>query len=111
MFPKKGKTDKCHLIIIKNNAQEVQVGESLIKRNNCEKLLGINIDYKLTFDNHVNNLSKKANNKLRVLVRATPHMNIEEEKLLMHNLIIVSLYGCCIVITIMIKSNIYTRDI
>ena len=46
-----------------------------------EKLLGVNIDYKLTFDNHVNILSKKANNKLRALARATSYMNIEKKKI------------------------------
>ena len=77
----KGKTGKCYFIVCTNNSQEIQVRESLIKRSNCEKLLGVNIDYKLTFDNHVNNLSKKANNKLRALTRATSYMNIEKKKI------------------------------
>ena len=33
--------------------------------------------FELTFDNHVNNLCKKGNNKLSALARATSYMNIE----------------------------------
>ena len=78
----KGNTDKCNLIMSTNNALEIQVGESFIKTSNCGKLLGIKIDYKLTFDNHINNLWKNANKKLRTLTRAMSHMNIEKKKLL-----------------------------
>ena len=77
----KGNTDKCHLIMSTNNAPKIQVGDSLIKTSNCEKLLGIRIDYKLNFDEHVSSLCKKANSKLRALARTTPYMNIEKRKL------------------------------
>ena len=63
-----------------NNTAELEIGDSLIKTSTCEKLLGVKIDYKLTFDNHVANLSKKANNKLRALSRATPYMTMEKKK-------------------------------
>ena len=81
----KGNTDKCHLIMNTNNTPELKVGDSLIKRSTCEKLLGVKIDYKLTFDNHVGNLCKKANNKLRALARATPYMTIEKRKPLVNS--------------------------
>ena len=81
----KGNANKCRLIMSSNNTPGLEIGDSLIKASTCEKLLGITIDCKLTFDNHVANLCKKANNKLRVLARATPHMTIEERKLLMNS--------------------------
>ena len=40
-YQMKENTDICHLIMGTNNAQEIQVGESLIKTCNCEKLLCI----------------------------------------------------------------------
>ena len=46
----KGNIDKCHLIVSSDNPTEIQVGESVIKNTSCEKLLGIKIDNKLTFD-------------------------------------------------------------
>ena len=48
----KGNTDDFHLIM-STNAQEIQVGEFLIKTSNYEKLLYIKIVYKLTFNDHV----------------------------------------------------------
>ena len=81
----KGNTDKCHLIMSINNNPEIQAGDSLIKAGDCEKLLDLKIDYKLNFDNHVNSLCKKANNKLRAQARATPYMNIEKNIVLMNS--------------------------
>ena len=49
----KGNTYKCHLIRSTENAPELQIDDSLIKTSSCEKLLGVKIDYKLTFDEHV----------------------------------------------------------
>ena len=59
----KRNSDKCHLVMSTNNTPELKVVDSLIKTSTCEKLLGVKIDYKLTFDNHVANICKKANNK------------------------------------------------
>ena len=47
-------------------------------------MLEVKIDYKLNFDEHVKTLCSKANNKLRVLVTATPHTNVEKKKILMN---------------------------
>ena len=49
-----------------------------------KKLLEVKIDYKLTFDERNKSLCKKANNKLRLLPRATPYTNIEKRKLLIN---------------------------
>ena len=55
----KGNIGKCHLIMSINNVTELRFGDCSIKNSNCEKLLGVKIDYKLTFDEHVNSLCKK----------------------------------------------------
>ena len=68
----KRNSDKCHLVMSTNNTPELKVVDSLIKTSTCEKLLGVKIDYKLTFDNYVANLCKKANNKLCALAKAIP---------------------------------------
>ena len=62
------------------NVPELQIGDSLIKTSNCEKLLGFKTDYKLTFDEQLK-VCKKANNKLRALTRATLCMNIEKREI------------------------------
>ena len=50
-----------------NKPAKTQIGESLIEVTNCEKLLGVKIDSKLSFDKHIKTICKKANNKLRAL--------------------------------------------
>ena len=50
----------------------------------CEKLLGIKIDSKLHFDDHIQDLCNKANRKLRALARANPYMNLQKRKVLLN---------------------------
>ena len=53
--------------------------------SDCEKILGVKIDYKLNFDEHVKTLCSKANNKLTALARTTPYMSVEKKKILMNS--------------------------
>ena len=57
---------------------EIRVGEFLIKNSTREKLSGVKIDNKIKFDTHGKGPSKKANNKLRALVKATPYMLLKK---------------------------------
>ena len=68
----KGNTDKCHLLLSKDESSEIHIGDSIIESSTCEKLLGIKIDSKLRFDDHIQDLCNKANRKLRALAPATP---------------------------------------
>ena len=73
----KGNTEKCLLIMTTDQSVNFQRGGLLIEGSDCEKLLGVKIEYKLKFDEHVKTLCSKANNKLKALGRATPYMNAE----------------------------------
>ena len=44
---------KCHLVLGTDEPAEMQMGESLIKCANCEKLLSVKIKSRLTFDKHI----------------------------------------------------------
>ena len=59
----KGNTDKCHLLLSKDESSEIHIGDSIIESSTCEKLLGIKIDSKLRFDDHIQDLCNKANRK------------------------------------------------
>ena len=59
----KRNTDKCHSLLSKDESSEVHIGDSIIESSNCEKLLGIKIDSKLLFDDHIQDLCNKANSK------------------------------------------------
>ena len=81
----KGNTNKCHLIVSSDNPTEIQVLESLIKNTTYEKLLGIKIDNKLTFDEHISGLCKKAANMLRALAMVTSYRSLPKKKLLLNS--------------------------
>ena len=81
----KGNTEKCHLIMSTDQSVNFQLGGSLIERSDCEKMLGVKIDYKLNFDEHVKTLCSQANKKLKALARTTPDMSVQKKKILINS--------------------------
>ena len=71
--------DKGHLLVATNNAINIKIGNIDINNSTCEKLLGFKFDYKLTFDNHISELYKKASRKIHALARVTSYMNIAKK--------------------------------
>ena len=63
---------------------QLEVADSYAKNSTSEKLLGVKIDKKLSFGEHVRNILKNANSKLNALARATPYMDIRKRKLLLN---------------------------
>ena len=61
----------------------VNIDNSIIKESDYEKLLGVTFDKKLNFTKHVEDLCKKANQKLHALARLPNHMDPVKLKLLM----------------------------
>ena len=49
----KGNTDKCHLLLSKDESSEIHIGDSIIESSTCEKLLGIKVGSKLLIDDHI----------------------------------------------------------
>ena len=58
------------------------------------KLLGITIDWKLRFNDHVKELCKSANKKAGALMRLRHQLNVEQ-KLLLYNSFLMSQFGYC----------------
>ena len=59
----KGNPDKCYLLVSTNEKPKINIGEFSIENSDCEKVLRVKIDNKLTFDCHVSDMYKKANKK------------------------------------------------
>ena len=61
----KVKEDKSHFLVFRSKDNEVPVSISgtLIQESNEEKLLGVILDRRLNFKNHISNLCKKASQK------------------------------------------------
>ena len=47
------------MILSTNEAAKIHIQKSLIESTNCEKLLGVKIDSKLSFDKHIKTVYKK----------------------------------------------------
>ena len=79
----KDNADKCQLLVTTNSAVSASTEEFVINNSNEEKLLGIKIDNKLSFENYVSALCKKASQKLHALARIVNYMNLINRKFLM----------------------------
>ena len=80
----KGNASKSHLPINSGENVHVNIGTSQIKNINWEKLLGIDIDCKLSFENHINQICSKARPKIKALARIAPFLNKRKRKLLLN---------------------------
>ncbi len=82
--------DKCHLIMFGNKTDDVSLNDGSdveITESEKEKLLGVTFDKKLNFRTHINEVCKKAAQKLHALARLSNYMHFEQLKLLMNSFI------------------------
>ena len=78
--------DKCHLLVLGQRCDDpvtVRIGSADVVNSSEEKLLGVQVDSKLSFDNHVSKLCQKASNKLYALARISPYMDQKKLRTLM----------------------------
>ena len=81
--------DKCHLMIFGDKSTEatVSIGNSRINESDYEKLLGVTFDKKSSFKKHVEDLSKKANQKLHALACLSNYIDPIKSEILMNSFI------------------------
>ena len=73
--------DKGHLLVLGQICDDpvtVRIGSAEVVNSSEEKLLGVQIDSKLSFNNHVSKLCHKASNKLYALARISPYMDLRK---------------------------------
>ena len=78
--------DKCHLLVLGQRCDDpvtVRIGSANVVNSYEEKLLGVQIDSKLSFENHVSKLCQKASNKLYALARISPYTDQRKLRTLM----------------------------
>ena len=91
----KANDDKLHLLVPKYDDDIcMNIGKDIIRGSKVEKLLGVKIDNKLRFDEHVSTLCKKASQKLHALVRVSKYMSSHRLIVLM-KCFIMSQFGYC----------------
>ena len=92
----KANPDKFHLILSERNTEQdfIQIQQFKILNSSCKKLLGITIDNKLSFDEHVTSLCSKASQKLHALIRVARFMTLHQKRTIMRAFIN-SQFGYC----------------
>ena len=73
--------DKCHLLVSTNNTVKIKIGNFDITNSKSEKLLGVKFDHKLSFDDHISKLCKKASRKIHALSRVASYINISKRSI------------------------------
>ena len=75
----KANADKCHMLLSTSNELTVKINEIQIKNSQLEKLLEITIDNNLKFEDHINNICRKASGKISALSRIAPYMDFPKK--------------------------------
>ena len=83
----KSNNDKCHLIVTNNDNVTITIGNASIETSNTIELLGITIDNKLNFNEHISNLLKKGNQKLHALARISKYLDKDKLRIVMKTFI------------------------
>ena len=81
----KSNPDKCNFICSTSKKVSLIVENKEINNSSHERLLGVTIDSKHSFDTHTDNICKKASLKLNALPTITPHLDFEKRKLLINS--------------------------
>ena len=81
----KGNVDKCHFLVNTSQDVSLNVYNYNLKSKDCEKRLGVKLDSKLGFDQHITDLYRRATRKIHTLARVTPFMNLSKQPLLLNS--------------------------
>ena len=79
----KANVDKCYLLVTRDTGVTAKIGEFDVKNSREEKILGVKKDNKLSFENHVSSLCKKASQKFHALARVVNFIDLAKRKSLM----------------------------
>ena len=88
----KANPDKCHLLTSSSDEVNLILNGNLIQASSREKLLGRKTDCNLSFNEHVEDICKKASQKLSALVRISPYRN-ESKRRIFFKLFVLSQLG------------------
>ena len=90
----KANPDKSYLVLSKSDNRIINIESQVIHNSSSRKLLGITIDNKLKFEDHINNLCNKANLKLHALGRIANFMSTHKLKMIMKAFILSQFSYC-----------------
>ena len=80
----KANPDKYHFVYSSNEKLDIVIEDQTISNSNCEKLLGVLLNPKLTFKPHVDTICPKAGLKLNAISRIILYMDFSKRRLLVN---------------------------
>ena len=80
-----------------NTNIEVEIGNEKISSTSSVKLLGVHIDDKLNFNEHINKICKSAGNQLNALIRLKSFLGLKEKEVLVNSFIYSNFNYCPLV--------------
>ena len=80
----KQNTDKCRPLLNSQEPNTLKIGDLHISNSLSEKLLGITFGCKLKFNKHIEDIYRKASQKLSALVRLALYMGATKKRILMN---------------------------
>ena len=83
----KANASKCHFFLSPYKPITIKTKRSAIESSNSEKLLGVTIDSKLSFDDRITILCRKISQKLHALSRVASHMSFNKKRILLKTFI------------------------
>ena len=91
--------DKFQAIVVTRNnkmkdSYSLNINQEVINSENSVKLLGVEIDNKLSFEKHISTLVKKASNQLNATSRIQKFMGFKEKEILL-NSFVYSIFNNC----------------
>ena len=94
--------DKFQAIIFKENSTmkdsyPLDINDQKINSENCVKLLGIEIDNKLCFEQHISTLCKKASNQFNAIGRIQKYMGFKEKEIFLNSFVYSNFNYCPLV--------------
>ena len=80
-------SEKCHYMILEKDSDILRFCGEVLEASQIESVLGIQIDNKLMFENHIKSLCSKASPKLGALQRLSNLLEAQKKNLLFTSLI------------------------
>ena len=90
----KANQNKCHFLSSLDISTKFSLPIYILENSDSQKLLGVTIDRKMNFNEHVTNLCTKASRKIQAVVRIFPYIP-QTQKLLLMNVYFMSQFGYC----------------
>ena len=90
----KANQDKCYFLSNLNINTKFSLPACILENSDSQELLGVTIDRKLNFNEHLTNLCDKASKKIQALARIFPYIPETQKRLLM-DAYFMSQFGYC----------------